>query len=357
MSNIGPRAVQTLKCLSSSTFFTNFFNNTFEYRNAEFSRIYSDEVLQKYVNCVSKENTSDLQSLIKKYVQDPTLRYLFLLHVYNQAFSKDKEFFIPYVLTYLDKDPLTRTQECVCSNKDDDTLSGDTEIKNVPLKELYLLPSGRCIRIDELIMHLELSSTKFLDPTSPKGVKDKLWENGWDMQKMLESILNYTSSQGPEMYARATKIKNDFDLVLNEYVNKVSSELKTLLEETYYLFYFAEGSKEQVKEMLEKYKYPDLENYDKDKVSELFSGSSYGWQEAYNDDISQFRSLLGFKIGYKILEEIPPEEKEAILFIGEWAGMAREGWGALTSGTFCTKTYGSLVHRMSDILEGTPPSL
>ncbi len=364
MSKFGQKVLNTLRCLSQHNV-PKFLDKTFNY-GQEYTRIYSEPVLQKFIDCLVqvynlKKNIftpsqEDIKDLLK---DDENVAYLFLLHIYNQAFSKDKEYFINDVLHYLQKNANSREnsniQGCLCDNKDDDTLMLDDIIKNVPIDELYLLPSGRCIKIDELVMHLSTAQNKTLDPTF--NGKDKLWTNGLELQSMIDTMRNYSYSHPGALTPVINKVIKDIESIVTKYRELVSQEMKDLLSETYFLFYFVESNnKEQVKQMLKKYNYPDLETFDKKKMEELFSGphghSGHGWQDSYNDDLSQFRSLLGFKIGYKILEEIPKEEKEAILFIGEWAGMAREGWSSLTMGTFCTKTYGTLVHRLSDILNG-----
>ena len=83
-------------------------------------------------------------------------------------------------------------QTCLCDNPDQDTLISMEPIKDNNMKDLYLLPSGRCVQLDDLIAHLKTSENKMLDPTYSKFEHgpdpSNLWENGWQLREMLDRI-------------------------------------------------------------------------------------------------------------------------------------------------------------------------
>src|SRR6187402_2198997 len=98
MSKFGQKVLNTLRCLSQHNV-PKFLDKTFNY-GAEYTRIYSEPVLEKFIDCLVSAmkhegisttgiSLTTSQEDLKELLKDETPAYLFLLHVYNQAFSKD----------------------------------------------------------------------------------------------------------------------------------------------------------------------------------------------------------------------------------------------------------------------------
>src|ERR1700719_3431719 len=171
------KKVQIIKCLSENKDYNKKLKTLITYKpSTEYARIFSDEILTKFVGCMDKlykketgfePEERNITELFDAVIENPIMKYLFLLFIYNEAFSKDKEYFIENSLEYLsdsfyDWPSKGSTSGCLCLNKEDDSILGDGPIKDLKMSELYLLPSGRCIKIQDLIAHINNSDNKFL---------------------------------------------------------------------------------------------------------------------------------------------------------------------------------------------------
>nr|QBK88009.1 MAG: DNA topoisomerase I [Marseillevirus LCMAC202] len=268
--------------------------------------------------------------------------FMFLIFILYKVSSRMKEQYLQQLVNHLTD--VSGIQECLCDNSDQETIITVYPIKTVAMNELYLLPSGRCVHLDDLIMHLKTSGNKMLDPTYNKfqhGSKASVsWTSGWELRAMLDRIQDYN-------YAEGKAIKTEFQQVLKDIATEIPDKTKEFIKDTYVLFYFPEtDNKEYLVDMLVKYGYPTGEAPGDKAAAELIVKQGSG------DQLDEFRTLLGFKLGYHIMEELSDKAREAFLFAGEFAGMGKEAWGKLSMGEFCTKTFGSIMHRMSDLFDG-----
>jgi hypothetical protein len=190
---------------------------------------------------------------------------------------------------------------------------------------------------------LKSSENKIADPTYDKFKHKQegyTWTNGWELRAMLDRIEQYSYQDGHE-------IKKEFQAVLKAVANDIPQKTKDMVNDVYALFYFPEEpNKQRIIDMLVKYGYPTGDSPGDSTAAAAIVSKGVG------DQLDEFRTLLGFKLGHHIMEELSPEERDAFLFAGEFSGMGKEAWGKLSMGEFCTKTFGSILHRMSDLFQG-----
>ena len=347
-----------IKCFGRDPNIVHFLKSELSDWNVD-KKIYNEKFLIRFLACLDSYDKSkkDQQALIKKYqkrshknlaadivsrLQPSTVpTFMFLIFILYKVSSRIKEKYLERLMGHL-----TNTddiQQCLCDNADTETLLSTEDIKNVPMKELYLLPSGRCVHLDDLIVHLK-SDNKIIDPTyDPFKHGDTptlTWTNGWELRAMLDRIQHYNYQEG-------SAIKKEFQKVIKDITTKIPEETKTLINDVYPLFYFPEESnKQHIIDMLVKYGYPTGEPPGDVNAAKAIVAKGTGGQ------LDEFRTLLGFKVGHHIIEELAPEERDAFLFAGEFAGMGKEAWGKLSMGEFCTKSFGSSMHRMGQLFTG-----
>lgn len=322
------------------------------------SDVYRTEFLSRFLACLETVDKNEQQqaNVIQKYkslsrselvnklapqlLPSSVPTYMFLIYILYKVSSRWRETYLQGLVQNISNEK--DIQKCLCDNSNQESIMGDV-IEEVPMNDLYLLPSGRCIPLEELIMHLKTSPNKIQDPTynpiEDKGKPSLLWYSGWELQAMLKRIKSYNYSQG-------TEIAKDFHKVFSELADVIPAKTKEMVNDLYGLFYFPEDTKQHIIKMLVKYGYPTGEG--KGNLSTAQSVYSAGTSPALNE----FRTLLGFRLGHHIMEELDKEQRDAVLFIGEFAGMGKEAWGKLSMGEFCTKTFGAILHRMADILAG-----
>ncbi len=323
-------------------------------------KIFNEAFLARFLSCLESYNKSEtVQKLaLKKYqsksystlsteivskLQPSTVpTFMFLLFILYKVSSRLRETYLQKLISHLSNSK--DIQKCLCDNSEKDTLLGDP-IKEVQMDELYLLPSGRCTTLDELIMHLKISANKIADPTYDKfkhgPTPDMVWTNGWELRAMLDRIQKYNYTKGAE-------IKQEFKKVIQDVTNKIPKKTKDLIDDTYFLFYFPEeGNNQKIIDTLVKYGYPKFEEGpgDKKAAAKIITKGS-------GPELNEFREMLGFKLGHHIMETLTPEQREAFLFAGEFVGMGKEAWGKLSMGEFCTKTFGTTLHRMAELFAG-----
>ena len=324
-------------------------------------KIYNVDFLARFLSCLEAYDQSEAerekiltsyqtqsyqaltQKLLAKIKPSSIPTYMFLLFILYKVSSRMREQYLKQLLDHIKNKQ--EIQECLCDNSNDQTLITDESIKSIDMDNLYLLPSGRCIDLDYLISHFKFSGNKNTDPTFNKfkhgSEQTQVWTNGWELKNLLSRIQQHDPSQGKE-------ILESFEKVLKTVSDDVPEKTKQMINDMYVLFYFpeAQGDNKRIIDMLVKYGYPSGEGKGNLKKAKDIVVKGDG------DELDEFRTVLGFQLGQHILEELSDSEREAVLFAGEFAGMGREAWGKLSMGTFCTKTFGAILHRLADLFAG-----
>ena len=347
-----------IKCFGRDPNVVQFLKSELTGYNVD-KKIYSTKFLARFLACLDTYNkgTKQQASAIKKYekMAHNTLAanvvsklkpssvptFMFLLFILYKVSSQLRETYLQHLVSHISNEE--DIQQCLCDNADQESLIGEP-IEEIPMKELYLLPSGRCIPLDELIMHLKTSNNKIQDPTYDKFTHGPdptvVWTNGWELRAMLDRIQSHNYQDGHQ-------IKQDFQKVLADVADTIPQQTKDMVADLYALFYFPEEPDQQkLIDMLVKHGYPMGETPGDVAAAQAIVAKGTG------DQLDEFRTLIGFKLGHHIIEELTDQQREAFLFAGEFAGMGKEAWGKLSMGEFCTKTFGTILHRMSDLFKG-----
>jgi len=316
------------------------------------SKIFQKDLLIKYLNCVdivngNKPKKYELKSVdslfneIKSILKPDTIEtYIFLIYILFKQSSRQRESYLRTMLKHLKS--VEDIQKCLCDNLDDETIITGYKISDLNINELYVLPSGRCVSLDDLISHLLLSDNKNTDPTYIKSkhgsVVDPVWINGIDLNYLISEITKYNRNEG-------NKIRKMFDDVIKKINDEISSKTAELIKHLGPLFYFPLATNTQLENLLIKYNYPNGETPDITKIKKII-------QKQEGQELDDFRVLLSFKLG-EYIQNLPIPEKEALIFIGEFSGMGKEAWDKLRSGEFCVKSFGSILDRMSKYISNS----
>jgi DNA topoisomerase-1 len=295
----------------------------------EQEKIYQDYQIQEYQTLADE--------IIQRLKPSTVPTFLFLIFILHRISTRLRETYLQKLLAHIsDKDAI---QTCLCDNSDDNTLVTMETIKDVKMQDLYLLPSGRCVHLDDLIKHLKTSENKIVDPTYDKlkhgNVPSLTWTNGWQLRMLLDRIQEYNPT-------REKEIVKEFKTVLKDMVQRIPKKTKSLIKDTYSIFYFPEKkNNKHLEEMLIKYGLAGDAKLAKEII-----------KKGESEELNEFRKLLGIKMGHHIMEELTPDQRDAFLFVGEFVGIGRGDWEKLKMKSFCTKTLGQILHRIANVFAG-----
>jgi DNA topoisomerase I len=264
---------------------------------------------------------------------------LFIILILSEKGTREREMLVEIFINLMAENG--GAQKCVCDNKNDGLLLDiDNKVGDYSFKELYLLPSGRCIDLEYLEQHFLKSDNKEIDPTDPSN-KDRIWTNGWELNYLIQRLTMRDSDDAP-------KIEKMFKDILNNVGTVIPQNIKDMIISMAPIFYFEnQPDKKTIIDSLVKFGYPNGEKPSVQSATSIvtkYPNITKKEEETLND----FRTLIGFKI-YEEIYKLGPKELEAFLFTGEYVGMGREGWKKICTNEFCTKTYGEMITRLAKL--------
>jgi hypothetical protein len=198
-------------------------------------------------------------------------------------------------------------QQCLC----DDPTTGDMDSN-------YLLPSGKCKSIKDLILYIK-------DAQEPP---EDVFTSGWEAKQLLDRIEKYDLAEGAE-------IKKEIQKMLSEFSNDVPLSIVEMVNDLYPIMHLPLAEKDEVQRLLGKYLEKDVAK----KVSTTGTGPV----------LKNLRERLAMELA-RMVKKSPKKAQGAFYFISEYVGLSRKDWESISTGNFDFRVLGERLLDMSELL-------
>lgn len=291
-----------------------------EFANPTIAKEYYDkDLIARFMACLDsfKQNTNIQTSKINEYKERTFLNltkdltrqlkprsveiYLFLTFLLLRSEDGERGVLINKLMSYL-----THDEQCLCDNP----VTKDMDSN-------YLLPTGKCKSIKDLILYIKESEEL---PTD-------VFVSGWEARQLLERIEKYD-------IVESAQIKKEIEKMLEDYLDELPIDIITMIKELYPILHFSLADPKTVRTLLNKH----LKESEAERIANLGTGPA----------LKNLRDRLAMELAKKI-EKLPAEEQKAFYFVSEYVGYGQKAWGNVSVGNFCPETLGKKLKEITEL--------